>query len=271
MGYFEAFLYGAVQGLTEYLPVSSSAHLALLPRFLNSPDPGLAFDVFLHLGTLIATLAYFRKDWMDLARTLPGIGHWFPQRNGKEAAILDWKWVAYGTIPALVSGALLHKWVESSFRGNGVIAGALAVGGVLLYVADRYCRNERVMADLGKRDAWIVGFVQCLSLVPGFSRSGSTIMAGRFLHFDRTTAARFSFLLSAPVTAAALLFELRHWRNLFSSGISVGPLILTALSSFAFGWIAIGGLLRLVRSFGYLGFAVYRVLLACVILGVLGL
>lgn len=276
MTYFEAFLYGAVQGLTEYLPVSSSAHLILLPRFLKTQDPGLTFDVFLHLGTLIATLSFFWKDWLAVFSGIPGIGPSFrkflplPAGVSSELPSHFWILIVVGTLPALLAGALLHHWIESSFRGNEVIAMTLAGGGVLLYLADRYGAHLRTWVDIELSHAVGIGLGQCLALLPGFSRSGSTIMMGRFLGFDRTASARFSFLLSAPITFAAIIFELRHWRELLGSQVSVGPLFVAGLSSFVFGWVAIGGLLHVVKRFGYLSFAIYRVALAGVIWKCLG-
>lgn len=251
----EGFLYGAVQGLTEYLPISSSAHLILLPRFLGSEDPGLAFDVFLHLGTLLATLSYFYKDWKAIA--LSALGR---QKSG-----ITWPPIVLGTVPALVAGALIHKWAETSLRSNWVLVCTLSLGGVALWAADRFASAKRDLGKLALRDAAWVGLAQCLALIPGMSRSGSTILGGRLLGFERAAAARFSFLLSAPITAAALVFELRKWNELTSSSIGPGPLLVSAVSAMVFGWIAIGGLLRLVRRYGYLAFAIYRVALALVI------
>lgn len=244
----EAILYGAIQGLTEYLPVSSSAHLILLPKFLGERDPGLAFDVFLHLGTLMATLLYFRNDWLALLR-------------GR----LDWRPIAIATIPALAVGALAHGAVESTLRGAGVLVFSLSVGGVVLYLADRLSPRARDLGDIRIRDAVWIGVGQCLALIPGVSRSGSTITAGRLLGFDRGSAARFSFLISAPVTGAAVVFEMRKWGELIDGPVGAPALVAGGLAAFVFGWIAIGGLLRLVRRFDYLSFAVYRVGLAGVV------
>lgn len=253
----EALLYGFVQGLTEYLPISSSAHLILLPRFLATEDPGLAFDVFLHLGTLFATLIYFRREWIDLfwrrrelIRDVPGV------TVGK---------VALATLPALIAGVLIHGFAETAFRGNIVLMTTLVVGGIVLWATDAFCPSRRDLRTLRNKDALIVGCIQCLALIPGMSRSGSTLIAGRVLGFDRSSAARFSFLISAPVTAAALLFEAR---KLFGSdGVAerVGgwaPLLMGALGAFLFGWIAIDLLLRWVRRRGYVGFMLYRFALA---------
>lgn len=248
MGILEAILYGAVQGLTEYLPISSSAHLILLPHFLGETDPGLAFDVFLHLGTLLATLLYFRSDWLAVLK-------------GR----VSWKPIALATLPALGMGALLHHAVESIFRGTGVLVFTLSLGGLILYLADRLCGRSRDLSVLTWRDAIWIGVAQCFALVPGVSRSGSTITAGRLLGFDRAAAARFSFLISAPVTGAAVLFEIRKWSELAGGPVGIPALVAAGIAAFVFGWIAIGGLLRMLRRFGYLSFAIYRVVLAIVV------
>ncbi len=263
MTWLEAFFYGAVQGITEYLPVSSSAHLILAPLFLGKSDPGLAFDVFLHSGTLAATVIYFRKDWLALASTLPLVGDWFHPRPGRPPwEVVNWRLVMAGTVPALIVGAALHKVVEESFRGPATMVWTLLLGGVVLVAVDYGCRRGRELKTIGMKDALIIGAVQCLALVPGVSRSGSTMTAGRALGFSRESAARFSFLLSAPVTAAALLFELRKWRQLLEPGIGVECLLMGAVSSFVFGWLAIDVLLKVVRRYSYVSFAVYRAALA---------
>lgn len=272
MTIWEAFLFGAVQGLTEYLPISSSAHLILLPRFLGTQDPGLSFDVFLHAGTLTSTLWYFRADWLGLLER-------------KASSLKLWKLLIIGTLPALICGALFHRWVETALRGNQVLATTLVVGGLLLWGVDAWrSRRERdVTSDHGAKkmkarefgaltlnDAFLVGVAQACALVPGMSRSGSTMIGGRLLGFSRESAARFSFLLSAPITAAALVFELKDFKQVVESQVGLLPLLTGALSAFVFGWFAIDLLLKLLRKFGYLSFAVYRVVLAVVIYKVLG-
>ena len=261
MSYFEAFLYGVVQGLTEYLPISSSAHLILLPRFLGTQDPGLTFDVFMHLGTLAATLSYFWRDWVSVGKDV--------LRREKGPRL--WKFIVLATIPALAVGAVVHGWVETALRGNLILICSLSFAGLFLFWVDYFFPSRRTLSDMTYRDALAVGFFQCLALIPGVSRSGATITAGRMLNFGRDASARFSFLISAPVTAAALVFELRNWPELLQSTVGAGPLIVAALSSFVFGWIAIGGLLRLLKRFGYFVFAFYRIALAITIYVYLGI
>lgn len=259
MGYLEALLYGLVQGITEYLPVSSSAHLILLPKFLHHEDPGLTFDVFLHLGTLMATLIYFWGDWKEMLRP----SKWLSGLRDPEGPSL--RNIALATIPALFFGALLHSRIENTFRGEGIIVFTQMVGALALYLADRYARSAREVATIGQKDSIMVGLFQCLSLLPGMSRSGSTMTGARVMGFSRTSAARFSFLMSMPITAAAVLFELRHFRELFASPVGLGPLLTAGIGSFVFGLLSIGVLLRALGRFSFLGFAVYRVGLAVLV------
>ncbi len=252
MTLLEAMLYGGVQGLTEYLPVSSSAHLLLLPQFLKTQDPGLAFDVFLHVGTLMSTLIYFRNDWFAMF---------------KPKSEVSLKHVIFATVPALLVGAAIHQWAETAFRSKYVTVVALLVGGLMLVLSDRYAKKNHQLRKLSNGQAIFVGFFQCLALVPGISRSGSTLTAGRLLGLPKTAAARFSFLISAPITAAALVFESRKLPELMASAhIGADVLLVGAVSAFVFGWLAISGLLKLVQTAGFEMFLGYRVLLMIAIL-----
>lgn len=258
MSFLEAVLYGLIQGITEYLPVSSSAHLILLPKFLGyfgvgSPDPGLAFDVFLHMGTLLATLVFYRKDWVKICR----------DRN------LIMKMVA-GTLPALGVGFVFHKQIETALRGHQVLAVTLALGGILLYGIDRRGETQGragTLESITLKDALVVGLFQCLALIPGMSRSGSTIIGSRVIGLSRAESARFSFLLSAPITFCAIAYELTKWREFVdtSAGQSLGVFLAAVVSSGVFGWLAIGGLIAWIKGRGFGWFALYRVGLAITI------
>ena len=258
MNGFEAALYGLVQGITEYLPVSSSAHLVLLPRFLRHEDPGLVFDVFLHLGTLFATLIFFWRDWFGLLRP-DHLRRNLTQKKGVSLLLL-----IAGTIPAAVSGFLLQHWADSAFRGEGVIVVTQVVGGILLYASDRFVKSSRPLGELGLGGAIVIGLFQCLALVPGMSRSGSTMTGARLLGFDRASAARFSFLLSAPITGGAILYELlKHGHELFAgTTMPLSSLMIAFVATFVSGMLAIGFLLKVLRKVGFLSFAVYRVALS---------
>lgn len=261
MNGYEAALYGLIQGITEYLPVSSSAHLILLPKFLKIEDPGLVFDVFLHLGTLFATLIYFWRDWLDLLRP-DRIRHNLAKRGGVSIATL-----VVATVPAVIAGLFIQRWADTAFRGEGVIVVTLTLGAFLIYLSDRFAKSERALESATFRDALVVGLFQCLALVPGMSRSGSTMAGARLSGFDRAGAARFSFLMSAPITAGAILFELKkHGAELFSGGtIPTSSLLIAFGSTFLFGMLSIGFLMKVLKRVGFLSFALYRVALSLVV------
>lgn len=243
----QAAVLGAVQGLAEFLPVSSSAHLALAPRLLGWPDQGLAFDVALHMGTLAALLACFWRDWRDLA--VDGL-----RRADTESRRL-FDAMVLGTVPAGLAGLALADKAETVFRDPTRIALTLAAFGVLMGWADLKGRKERGVSAAGLRDVVLIGCAQALALVPGVSRSGITMTAALLLGFDRVAAARISFLLAVPITAAAGLHELPKalpyaGEPAFWVGIAVSGLVGTA---------AIKGLLKLLAGRGLMPFAVYRV------------
>ncbi len=260
MGILDAVLYGLVQGVTEYLPVSSSAHLILLPKFLGHEDPGITFDVFLHLGTLCATLLYFWRDWWELLHPAK-VKENLAKRNGVSLFLL-----VIATVPAVLAGILIHKQAETIFRGEGVIVVTLILGGIMLYAADRFTKRKRHIDALTWKDALGIGLFQCLSLVPGISRSGSTMTGGRLFGLERGASARFSFLMSAPITAGAILFELKkNGSVLFSGDIEASILLVAFFSTFFFGVVSIGFLMKLLKRFGFLSFAIYRVALSVLV------
>jgi len=261
MGIIESLTYGFVQGVAEYLPISSSSHLILLPKFLGTEDPGLAFDVFLHIGTLGATLMYFWKDWWVL------VLDFVKRKQTHDIGVLH---IVMGTLPAIVLGGLFHNLIETVLRGNVVIAVAQCVGGILLFSSDRFIKAQNSLSTLSLKQAFAVGCFQCLSLVPGMSRSGSTLIGGRVVGLGREASAKFSFLLSAPITAAAVIYEMRHFSKLFEGDVGVTGIVVGGLSSFLFGALAIGGLMKYLRTNGFAVFMIYRILLAGVILWYLG-
>ena len=261
MDFLQAFILALIQGITEFLPISSSAHLILVPRFLGWPDQGLAFDVAVHLGTLMAVLWYFRDELMAI------IAAWLGSLLGRDHdaayARLGWS-LLLATLPLVIAGPLLAGSVETVLRSPLVIAAATAFFGLLLWVADR--RPDRVSADTGitLRMSLIVGLAQVLALIPGTSRSGITMTAGLALGLDRTTAARFSFLLSIPAIAGASVFELA---DLAASpapvdwGVLGTGLAVAAISA----WLCIKAFIAFVQRIGMLPFVVYRLLLAVVL------
>jgi undecaprenyl-diphosphatase len=259
MNVFQALVLGIVQGLAEFLPISSSAHLSLVPFVLGWKDPGLAFDVALHLGTLAAVLWYFRHEWIKL------IGAAFTilktQRiEGDE----QWRAVYIGiaTVPGAIGGLLLQKYAETVFRAPALTAVALIVMGTLLWAADRFVEQRRTITGVRWTDALIIGIAQVFALIPGVSRSGSTMTAGRALGFDRTSAATFSFLMSMPITAAAAIVKVPE---ALREGVTL-PIVVGILASGISGWLAISVLLRYISSKSFGVFAVYRWILGLAIL-----
>ncbi|MBX9857717.1 MAG: undecaprenyl-diphosphatase UppP [Gemmatimonadaceae bacterium] len=259
MTLFQAIVLGLVQGLTELLPVSSSAHLALTPYLLGWQDPGLSFDVALHFGTLLALGWYFRAEWVEMTYSALRL-----LRTRRVVTTHDRRliYLIVATIPAGVGGLVLNDLAKTTFRSPYIIGTTLVVLGVLLWAVDRWAVRSRMLDEITMRDAIVVGFAQVLALVPGVSRSGSTITAGRFLGLDRPSAARFSFLMSMPITLAAVIFEAPE--ALRSEGFSA-PLLAGVAAAAVSSWLAITVLLRYVSKHSFGVFAWYRVALAAVV------
>lgn len=248
-----------VQGLTEFLPVSSSAHLILGSHVLAWPDQGLVFDVATHLGTLLAVLVYFRHDLAKM------ITPWLQPGTGDDHARRLGLILLIASIPAVVAGSFLHGWVESSLRDVRVIAFMTIVFGLLLWWADARSSKSRTIKDINLKTGLLIGLAQMLALVPGTSRSGITITAGRMLGFSADAAARFSFLLSIPVIAAAGAYGLlRMLAN--DSPIDWSQFGLAVLLSALAGWACIAAFLALLRRIGLVPFVIYRLALGIVLL-----
>ncbi len=253
-----------VQGLTEFLPISSSGHLVLVPYLVEWTDQGLAFDVAVHFGSLLAVCIFFREDILGLLRgagQLLGGNVRLPQATMTLA-------IGLGTVPAAVAGLLFASWIEANLREPSIIIYTLAGYGILMALADRLGSSERIIGDMRIRDAFMIGCAQALALVPGTSRSGVTITAARFMGFKRQDAARFSFLLSAPVILLATLYK---GFELVSGEPPVpwGELAVGALVSAIVAYLSIEFFMRFVGRIGLLPFAVYRLVLAAVIFYVL--
>lgn len=255
MSLFHAIVLGIVQGLGEFLPVSSSAHLALVPWLLHWDDPGLAFDVALHVGTLIAVLWYFRDQWIALVKAALGQGTAEDRRR--------MGFLIIATIPGAIAGLALEKYADTAFRDPRLIALVLIVMGIVLWLVDKAADSDRALPSMRWRDALLIGLAQMFAIIPGVSRSGSTITAGRALRFTREDAAVFSFLMSMPIIAAAAVFKVPHL--LHSGGASL-PLLVGVLASAVSGWLAIAIVMRYVRSHSYGIFAGYRVVLGAAVL-----
>jgi undecaprenyl-diphosphatase len=259
----EGIVYGAVQGFTEFLPVSSSAHLTLLPWLLGWEDPGLGFDVALHVGTLFAVLWYFWRDWWEL--TLAALSSLaFRGAPADPKAQLFWK-IAVASIPAAIVGAALEHKAEEAFRAPALIAFALAVLGGLLYWSDRGPESEARVEAIDWSDAIWIGVAQSAAIVPGVSRSGITITVARLRGLGREASARFSFLLSTPIIAGAATLKIRA---LVAAGHDPSQLVALVASALC-GFAAIGGLIRYVRSRSYVPFVLYRFVLAALVIAVL--
>lgn len=264
MTFLQIVILAIVQGLTEFLPVSSSGHLVLVPYLFEWADQGLAFDVAVHFGSLAAVCIYFRSDIASLiAGGMQLLGGKVRTPESRLALA-----IAIGTVPAALIGLLFASWIEANLRDPGVIVMTLSGFGILMAVADRIGRRERSISGVGLRDAVIIGLAQALSLVPGTSRSGVTITAARFLGFGREDAARFSFLLSAPVILLATVYKLTGL-ILGDAAVAWGQLGLGALIACVVAYFSIEFFMRFVTRIGLAPFAIYRLVLAAVILYVL--
>lgn len=256
-----AIVLGVIQGLTEFLPVSSTAHLRMAPALLGQHDPGAAFTAVLQLGTLAAVIAYFARDlFIDLPRAM-----WTDRRSPRGRLPL---YLVLGTVPIVIAGLAAKPLVEGDARSLWVIAASLATVGVIMAVVDARARGARTLDELGLRDALIIGCAQALALCPGVSRSGATITAALLVGLRRTDAARFSFLLGIPAIAGAALLESRQalrelgpdaWR----------PLTVALVVAAVTGYASIAWLIRFLGNHRLVGFAAYRVVVAAVLVALL--
>jgi undecaprenyl-diphosphatase len=259
---------GIVQGLTEFLPISSSGHLVIVPYLAGWDDPfinSLAFSVMLHIGTLVALLVYFRKEWL---RLVPAGFATIRDRSFEGDADRRLAWLlVVATVPALILGFLLNDIVEEQFREIGLVALMLVVGGAVMWLADRRGSKRLLPMDLTYPKALGIGFAQALALVPGVSRSGISISAGLFAGLDRESAARFSFLMATPITAAAAAYEsIKLVRGDIGTTVEAGPLIAGMVAALVSGFFAIAFLLRFLRTRSLNIFVAYRIVLAAIVL-----
>lgn len=260
MSVLESILLGVVQGLGEFLPISSSAHLVIFPWFFDFKTPGLSFDVALHFGTLISLLVYFYQDWIQLTRAFFSS----IKKKGKCDTIderMIW-YIIFGSVPAALVGLTVEEYAETIFRNPWLVAFNMSFFGILLYAADRWGKKNKGIAEMGFWDAMIVGLAQALALVPGTSRSGVTITAGMFRGIDRVSAARFSFLLSTPVVAGAAMLKAKDF---FALGFSYVNLIGIAVSAVV-GYLAIKYMLHFLKSYSFLVYVIYRLAFAAIIM-----
>lgn len=265
LSWFEAAVLGLVQGLTEFLPISSSAHLRVVAELAGWGDPGAAFTAVTQLGTEAAVLVYFRRDIVRIIRTW-SLSLVRPGLRGDIDARMGW-YVIVGTLPIGVLGFLLRDVIEGPARNLWLVATMLVVFGVALGVVDSRARNERPIDSLTLRDALVYGGAQALALVPGVSRSGGTTGAGLLLGYRREAAARYSFLLAIPAVLMSGLFELRKIGD--DGPVAWGPTLLATLVAFGVGLAVIVYFLRYISTHSFRPFVVYRVALGLVLLGLL--
>jgi undecaprenyl-diphosphatase len=258
MSIFEAIVLGIVQGLTEFLPISSTAHLRIVPALVGWHDPGSAFTAVIQLGTTLAVLIYFREDLWRIARAwLGSLRQPTDQRRSTDAK-LGW-YIVIGTIPIGIFGLAFKHQIEHGARNLYLIGTVLIVFGLVMLAADRSARQERNLEEMRPNDGLFVGAAQALALIPGVSRSGATISAGLFRGLDRESAARYSFLLSTPAIVLAALFELKGIVDGSEhTGASAGALIVATLFAFIVGYWSISFLLRYLARHSLGVFVAYR-------------
>lgn len=269
MEILQAVVLGVIQGVGEFLPISSSGHLVVLPKIFGWADQGLAFDVALHFGTLAAILIYFYEDWKKIfAKSYfwSQLGKIFIDREREFFDIKKMKEdmliiISLSTIPGVFAGLFLEKYAERAFRNPMLVGFTLLAGAMLLFFADKIGKKNLKEEDISLKSGLITGFFQMLAVIPGMSRSGMTISGGLFQGLDRAAAARFSFLLATPIILGATVKELPH---LAATGINL-PLVAGVITAFGSGYLAIKYMLRYLESKSYNIFVVYRMILALVI------
>lgn len=286
MSIFQSIFLGFIQGASEFLPISSSAHLILAPWLFHFPDPGLAFDVALHFGTLIAVILYFYRDWVEIIKLAlknfkfqidhttffvkgESLSNFKSISNGKISNLekkqynknIFWLLVL-ATIPGVLAGYFLESRAETTFRSPILIAITLSIVGLILYLVDKYHAHRKKINQISWVDSFLIGVSQAIAIIPGVSRSGATITTGLGLGLNRESAARFSFLLSTPIILGAAIFKMPF---LLTSGLDI-YLILGMLSATVSGYMAIKYLLKFVEKASYAIFFWYRLALAVIVL-----
>ena len=259
----EGIIYGIIQGLTEFIPISSTAHIRILPALLHWDDPGAAYTAVIQIGTLIATLVYFRNDIGELIKGFFGAlkTRDFITDPFARLSML----IIVGTIPISIFGLTLKKYIEGDFRGLYVVAGSLIGLAILLFIAEKVASKKKDLKDITVWDGIIIGFAQAVALIPGSSRSGVTITAGLFSGLKRETAARYSFLLSIPAVALSGVYELYSERAELLNENVIG-LVLSTLVSGIVGYFAIAFLIHFLKTRSNLIFIIYRIVLGVIIL-----
>lgn len=259
-----AIVLGVLQGLGEFLPISSSGHLIVVPWLMGWPDSGLAFDVALHLGTLVAVAYAFWRDWVRLVTA--GLKGLFAGRPFADPDSRMLFYLAFATVPGALAGLALDDWAETVFRSPALVALSMAIVGLILWAADRRAAAAGPDEPISLRDALLIGAAQAFAIIPGTSRSGATISMALFLGHRREAAARFSFMLALPITFGAALVKVP---DLFESGADVGPVLAGMVAACLSGLLAIRFLLAYVRTRTYRPFVYYRLAFAVLVWTVL--
>ena len=277
--FWEAVLLGLVQGLTEFLPISSSAHLIIVPWLFGLSEPGLEFDAALHVGTLIAVLVYFRHEFIGMANAIPeavrdprGLFLHTPRSEHEQNARLLWL-IAIGSIPGVIFGLSLESKIDDLFhntthknRAVAIVALAMMSLAIVLFIAERVAKHRRPLESLNLKDAIFIGLAQALALIPGVSRSGATITAGLFRDLKRADAARFSFLLGSPIIAGAGAKALKDLARSDLSNHDLGLVIVGMAVAAVTGFLAISFLIKFLQRYSTMVFIVYRLFLGISIL-----
>ena len=260
MDVFKAIILGIIQGIAEFLPISSSAHLIIFPYLFGWEESGLAFDIALHFGTMMAVLAVFFKDWWKLF-----VGAFTDIKNKKKSNDGKMFWyLVVATIPAVIAGLLLDDVIETVVRGNlWIIASCLAIMGMLIFIGDKWAskhyKKETKFEDITLKQSIIVGVSQAFAIIPGFSRSGTTILGGRLLGISKEAITKFTFLLSVPVICGATILKVGDL--VFTKEVIIG-----VISSFAAGLLTIKFLLNYIKKHDFSVFSFYRVILSIIVL-----
>jgi undecaprenyl-diphosphatase len=262
VSWLEAILLGILQGLTEFLPISSSAHLAIFPQLFGRSDPGASFTAVTQIGTELAVIWYFRTDLWRIGWTWMR-SLWQPARRGQMDARMGW-YIILGTLPIAIAGFTLEETIQTTFRNLWVIAANLVIFGLVLGVIDRLAANVRPLERLTLRDALLYGAAQMMALVPGVSRSGATISMGLVLGYTREAATRYAFLLAIPAVVASALFQIPDVSASDEPGMA--KTLVATVVAFVVGYAVVAWLLRYLRTHSYLPFVIYRVALGCAVL-----
>jgi len=262
MEIIKAIVYGLIQGLTEFIPISSTAHIRVIPALLGWKDPGAAYTAVIQIGTLIATLIYFRSD---ISHMIKSVINSVRQKNFNDYYTRLSIMLIVGTIPISVFGLLLKRFIESEARGLYIVALSLIILAVILYIAEKVSKKQKEITDISYKDGFIIGLAQTLALIPGSSRSGVTITAGLLCGLKRDVTARFSFLLSIPAVLLSGLFELYSEREALLKVNAFSLLIATIVSAIV-GYIAIAFLISYLKKKSNLVFVIYRIIIGIIIL-----